>query len=244
MGQQDRRLRPVEFTYDWYREFLDRLQAAGYDFRTFADDPGPGEIFLRHDVDLSVESAINMARIEADYDVEATYCILVTSALYNPLDSRWRDTIRAIEVLGHDVALHFSTHEYWGGIDRPDEETVSHRVRAEQSVLGTITSGTPETVSFHVPPDWVLGRSFEGFRSTYAPTYFSDIGYVADSGQRWRRQPPTIEDLPETVQVLTHPGLWGERDDPFESCVAQAVSDACSHTDEKARREFFDGVGR
>lgn len=231
----------LEFTYDWYRAFLDRLQSAGHEFRTFSDSHDSGDVILRHDVDLSLEKALTVARIEAERDVESTYCILLTSALYNPMEREHRDRIRAIGALGHEVALHFSTHEYWDADDRPDDDALEDRVAEEQEILETIMPATTDTVSFHVPPSWVLGRSFETFRNAYAPAYFDDVEYVADSGQRWRDAPPDLPQPPSTVQVLTHPGLWGEADGDFEARVDWSVAEACRHADRKSQLEFFQG---
>ena len=233
-------LEGVAFTYDWYRTFLDRLGDAGYDFRTFSDGVGSGDVLLRHDVDLSVDKALATARIEADRGIRATYCFLLGSALYNPFDRDRREKIRAIQALGHEIALHFSTHEYWTDEERLETGPVEARVESEQEILGSILPSVPETVSFHVPPSWVLGRDFERFRNTYAPAFFSEIGYVADSGQRWRDTPPDVTDYPSSIQVLTHPGLWGETDEDFETRVEQSIADACGHAEEKARMEFLE----
>lgn len=232
-------LTTFEFTYDWYRGFLDRLVDAGFGFRTVSDEIEPGDAVLRHDVDLSVEKALATARIEAERGIQATYCFLLTSALYNPLERERREQLRAIEALGHEVALHFSTHEYWDADNPPDDATLEERVAEEREILGTVVSTTPGTVSFHIPPAWVIGRSFDGFRNTYAPAYFSEIDYVADSGQRWREAPPSVPQPSSAVQILTHPGLWGETDGDFEARVDRSISDACHHADGKARVEFL-----
>lgn len=230
----------VGFTYDWYRSFLDRLTDAGFDFQTFSDGAGPGDVLLRHDVDLSVEKALTTARIEADRGIEATYCMLVTSALYNPLEGKRREQLRAIEALGHEVALHFSTHEHWDSKDPPDDATLVSRINQERDVLGNVLSTHPETVSFHIPPSWVLDRTFEEFTNTYSPGLFSDIDYVADSGQRWRTEPPEIPEHNDTVQILTHPGLWGESDGDFDARIDQSVSSACQYAGRKAQLEFIE----
>lgn len=238
--QLNQSLEDVEFTHHWYRGFLQRLLADGYEFRTFSEEVGSGDVLLRHDVDLSVDAAVTMARIEAELGVRSTYCVLLTSPLYNPFEGKYRDALREIESLGHEVALHFSTHEYWPGDEPPTEAAIEDRVREERSVLETLVSPT-ETVSFHRPPSWVLDRSFDGFESTYAPAYFGDIGYVADSNQRWREEPPVVEELPETVQLLTHPGLWAENDGEFDHRVERAIADARRHAERSTRNEFTDG---
>lgn len=201
-------------------------------------DEGRKEILLRHDVDLSVEAAVRMARIESELGVGATYCVLLTSPLYNPLDRETRRALHEIESLGHEVALHFSTHEYWASEAPPGGPAIERRVQEQRDVLGTVVSPT-RTVSFHRPPEWVLDRDFDGFRNTYAPAAFSDVGYVADSSQRWRDEPPAVEALPDTLQLLTHPGLWGEADEGFDARVERAITEATCRTERKTREEFI-----
>lgn len=244
MGEQtDRLLLEVEFTHRWYQNFLERLRADGYDFRGFARPPREGEVCLRHDVDLSLESALETARIEAEAGVTSTYFVLLTSPLYNAMAPEARETLRRIEGLGHDVALHFSTHAYRELDRRPPTGAVESRVRDELSILSELIAGEPTTVSFHIPPDWVLGEAFEAFQSTYAPDYFEDVAYVADSSQRWRGEPPAVESNEGPMQVLTHPGLWGESDADFEGRIEQAIVSACRSTQRAARTEFLDEVG-
>ena len=236
-------LSEVEFTLDWYRRFLERLRADGYRFLSFQDDVDRDGVFLRHDVDLSVRGALDVARLEADLDVTSTYLFLLTSPLYNTLEAEQRGRIQEISSLGHDVGLHFSTHQYWSKEDPPRTDDLLERIADERSVLDAmLDTDVVSTVSFHIPPEWVLDRSFDGIRSTYEPALFSDIGYVADSGQRWRESPPKIDDFPDTLQVLTHPGLWGDDDEPFERRIEQATDDAVARVRFHTHREFIDGV--
>jgi hypothetical protein len=239
-AQIDRSTDGVEFTYDWYRRFLRRLSAEGYEFRSFDDPLGDRDVVLRHDVDLSLDAAVAMARIEADIGVQSTYCVLLSSPLYNPLEGECRRSLAEIESLGHEVIPHVSTHAYWTEGEVPDADAIERRVDEERDVLETVVSPS-ETVSFHRPPPWVLDREFDGFRNAYAPEFFSEIGYVADSNQRWREDPSFVDDLPETLQLLTHPGLWGERDAGFSGRVERAISDACTRTGRETRAEFLDG---
>jgi hypothetical protein len=240
MAQRTTRSAPaVEFTYDWYRSFLDRIRETGYEFRPFSASVETGDVLLRHDIDLSTEDALTMAVIEAERDVSATYGILFTASLYNPLEREHRNRIRAIESLGHDLVLHFSPHQYWDPEREPDEDQLGERIADERKILDTLAAECDETVSFHRPPSWVLDRPLDRWRNTYAPTYFSDITYHADSGQRWRKAPPTIEDFGEAAQVLVHPGLWGERDEAFEQRVRRSVTNACRRTDRNAHQEYL-----
>lgn len=242
MGERsDQLLLEVEFTYRWYRDFLERLWADDYEFLGFSEDSGDCSAFLRHDVDLSLEAALRMARLEAGLGISATYFVMLSSSLYNPFERTQRERIEEIESLGHDVGLHFSTHEYWDD-RRPGADEIEDRVTSELSVLESILDDGPTAVSFHIPPDYVIGRSFDGFLNAYAPEYFEDAAYVADSKQRWRDQPPNVEAFPDTVQILTHPGLWNGEDADFTGRIEEAIVESCRHAQQSARGEFIDGV--
>lgn len=240
-NQTVRSIEPVEFTYDWYRLFLDLLREKGYQFQPFTDRINEGDLILRHDVDLSCEDALKMAQIEADRDVQSTFFVLLTSSLYNLFDQKRREQLQEIESLGHDIGLHFSTHDYWSSDNPPDTAELEHRVTEELVILNSLLSTSTEFVSFHAPPSWVLDKSFNEFQSTYAPKYFSEIVYVADSGQRWRDIPPSIEDHVTPKQLLSHPGLWGDVDRSFRDRVTRAIAGTCAHANKNARHEFIQG---
>ena len=223
----------VEFTFEWYGDFLDRLLAHGCTFRSYRDEVRPGDVILRHDVDWSPRRALQVARMEAERGVEATYFFLVTSPFYNVLHKPNREILARLESMGHDVALHFSTHQYWS--EEPPEGDLVDRVRAEQRVLLTVTHDPVNTVSFHRPPEWAVRRSFGGFESTYEERFFTDIAYRGDSNQRWREEPPLADGVPDRMQVLTHPGLWGEEDAGFEERLTALEDETLGRT-----RRFMD----
>ena len=100
--------RAIAFTHQWYRQFLQELRANGYQFRSFSASLGDGDVVLRHDVDLSIDAAVTMAHTEADLGIESTYCVLLTSPLYNPNEATHREALQTIESLGHDVTLHLA----------------------------------------------------------------------------------------------------------------------------------------
>lgn len=228
----------VEFTHDWYRSLLEHFTAEEYRFGSFAGGPQEGDVFLRHDVDLSLKNAVSMARIEAEAGVQSTYCIWLSSPLYNSHEGEQRDRIQQIEAFGHDIGLHFNTRTYWD--DEPTHQwEIEQNVEKEQATLAEIAPGTTNTVSFHRPPEWVLDRRFDGFQSTYAPKFFDEVAYYGDSNQRWREEPPAFDLLPTPCQILTHPGLWSEQDSGFEDQVERGVINSCRYANRKAREEFI-----
>ncbi len=206
---------PVEYTYDWYEQFLTELLEAGYTLGDYADSLGEDEMIVRHDIDFSPRKALRMGRIEADLGIEATYFVLLTCPLYNVFYKPVRSVLEELQSMGHAVGVHFSTHQYWNG--EVPSEAVAERALEERRTLESAVGEVSEAISFHRPDEWLFRRSFEGFISTYEERFFTDIAYRGDSNQRWREEHPLAGGFPEKLQILTHPGLWGEEDADFET---------------------------
>lgn len=228
----------VAFTFDWYERFLRELRARGYTCKGYDDPLGPGDLILRHDVDLSPKKALQMAQIEADLGMHAMYFFMISSPLYNVFHDTQRAVLADLHKYGHDVGLHFSTHQYWR--DPPSTRDLVSRVQEEQDALRICLDELSDAVTFHCPPDWVLGREFEGFTSGYAERFFTDIAYRGDSQQRWRRSHPFSDGYPETIHLLVHPGLWGERDLEYDRCVADAINHHSARTERIVREELVE----
>lgn len=234
----DRDDHSIPFTYETYEALLDELRARGYEFTSYGGTVEDGEVLLRHDVDWSPRRASKMARLEADHGVSATYFFLLSSPFYNPLYEETREAIERITSLGHDVELHFSTHQYWSS--EPAEEDLVAAVDREREILSSIVDEPIDTVSFHIPPDWVLKRSYDGFLSTYEKRFFDSIGYSADSNQRWRRSPPFAEGIPDRLQILVHPGLWAETDQTFAERLYRERDDQFGAISDFLTYQFID----
>jgi len=219
-------LSSLEYRLDSYASLLRSFQAAGYTFGGFNPDdpPSDSEILLRHDVDLSLGRAVAMAERERELGVQSTYCVLISAPVYDLTRPQNVRALQRIAKLGHDIALHFDTRVYWAD-DEPDPESVAARVRDELGVLSRLIETEVATASFHIPPAWVLDRTFEGFTNTYAPPFFSEIDYRSDSGQKWCSTDPFPDGLPERFQLLVHPGLWYDDHRP----MADIVDEQCRH---------------
>lgn len=229
---------PVEFTYDWYERFLRRLLDSGYTPTDYGESLSTGDVILRHDVDFSPRKALTIGRIEADLGVESTYFVLMNSPLYNVFYKPVRSVLEELQSLGHTIGLHFSTHQYWNG-EAPNE-AVSERVGAERDALSAAIGEVSGAVSFHRPDEWLFRRSFDGFISTYEERFFTEIDYRGDSNQRWRERHPLAGERPEKLQILTHPGLWGEDDADFETRLREETDNELERTRRFMHEQFIE----
>jgi hypothetical protein len=170
-----------------YRELVDAAKAGGYRFAFFDHDPEPGDLFLRHDVDLSLPAALQMAQAEAEAGARATYFLMTESVFYNLASPEGTAAIARLRELGHSVGLH-AVYPNAELDDRFDPVVSWHNPK-------------PEHISDDVP----------GAASAYGARYFSPDTYRSDSNQHWRSGCPH-DDLRagafRWLQLLTHPEIW------------------------------------
>jgi hypothetical protein len=170
-----------------YRELLEAAKAGGYRFATFDKRPEPGDLLLRHDVDLSLEAALELARVEHEVGVRATYFLMTESVFYNLQSPVGVRTLGQLREWGHGVGLHavYPNVELDGRFDR--------------------------VIAWHNPDPEYMSEPVAGVVNVMEPPYFDREHYRSDSNQRWRHGCPH-EQLARTefewLQLLTHPEIW------------------------------------
>jgi hypothetical protein len=175
------------FDLDHYRELLDAAAAGGYRFARFDHEPHAGDIFLRHDVDLSLEAALSLAELEQERGARATYFLMTESAFYN-LDSQLgRDALARLRDLDHAVGLH----------------AVHPRAHFDARFDPVLAWHNPDPEFVHEPVD--------GAVNVMQPPWFTRGKYRSDSNQHWREGCPHEElrtGAFEWLQLLVHPEIW------------------------------------
>jgi hypothetical protein len=175
------------FDLEHYRELLDAATAGGYRFARFDKEPEPGDLFLRHDVDLALAAAVEMGELEAQQGVATTYLLMTESTFYNLDSEEGVAAAGRLRDLGHAVGLH-AVHpnvDLDGRFDR--------------------------VVSWHNPRPEYMSDEIEGAVNAYGPRHFSPETYRSDSNQHWRSGCPH-DDLRAGafpwLQILIHPEIW------------------------------------
>ena len=59
------------FELPHYAELLRAAEEGGYSFAFFDHEPQPGALLLRHDVDLALDPALEIAELEADLGIDS-----------------------------------------------------------------------------------------------------------------------------------------------------------------------------
>jgi hypothetical protein len=168
-----------------YRELLHAARAGGYRFALFDRDPQPGDLLLRHDVDLSLEAAVRLAELEAEEDAPATYFLMTQSLFYNLASPVGERAVERIRELGHRIGLH----------------AVWPRAELDDRFDPVVAWHNPDPPYMREPIDGAANVMEERFSSSYR----------SDSNQHWRSGCPH-DDLRagefEWLQLLTHPEIW------------------------------------
>jgi peptidoglycan/xylan/chitin deacetylase (PgdA/CDA1 family) len=175
------------FDLKHYRELLEAAQSGGYRFVTFDKSPEPRDLFLRHDVDLSLPAAVEMAELEAELGVRATYFLMTESVFYNLASNEGAAALAQLRELGHAVGLH-AVHPNVVLDERFDP-----------------------VVSWHNPQPEVMSDRIPGVINAYGEPYFTPATYRSDSNQRWRSGCPHEELRAGSfpwLQILVHPAIW------------------------------------
>jgi len=203
----------MRFTYEAYRNLIRLLKEQGYNFCKYGSENEDGKVvILRHDVDMSVEKAVEMAKIENEEGVFGTYFILVSTEFYNIHAERTAKAIKELQELGGIVGLHFDETKY----DIKDEEDIVKKIQLESQILSQTINTKVKDVSMHRPSKWVLEENIEipGMINSYSKKYFNDYKYVSDSRMRWKENVEEIVDSGEyhRLHILTH-AFWYENEE-------------------------------
>lgn len=175
------------FDFAHYAELLTAAQAGGYRFAAFGEGPRDGDLFLRHDVDLSLDAAVRMAELEAEAGATATYFLMPESVFYNLASKEGTAAIARLRQLGHRVGL----HAVWPRAALDDR--------------------FDPVVAWHNPDPEYMTAPVEGALNVMSEPWFAPATYRSDSNQRWRHGCPHAELAAGAfpwLQLLVHPEIW------------------------------------
>jgi hypothetical protein len=203
------------FDLGHYAELLEAAQEGGYRFAFFDREPQAGDVLLRHDVDMSLDAALEMAAMEAERGVAATYFLMTRSDFYN-LDTRGAAAaLERLRELGHRVGLH--------GV-HPD---------------ATLDDRFDPVVAWHTPDPGYMTVPLEGAINVMQEPFFHPDRYRSDSNQHWRSGCPHEELAAgafDWLQLLVHPEIW-----VYEGSTMRETMESFLDADREARRRAMLG---
>jgi hypothetical protein len=200
-----------DFSLEHYRDLLRAARAGGYRFANFERAPEPGDLILRHDVDLSLAAALTVAELEAAEEAQSTWFLMTRSVFYNLASADGDRLIERLRELGHRVG-HHAVYPHVDLDDRFDP-----------------------LVAWHNPDPDYMQAPIAGAVNAMQPPYFDADHYRSDSNQHWRHGCPHEELAAgryEWLQLLTHPEIWA-----FDGTTMRESMESMLDADRAARFE-------
>ncbi len=171
---------------------------------------GSKRVFVRHDIDVSLDRARPMAQQERAWGFVTTYHVMLDSPFYDIRSSSSCDAIAEIGSLGHEIGLHYDVDAR--GTRDVDTKTREADIAKACEELEAITGKPVRSLSFHLPVSELINgpTTVAGRVSGYAKELFQ--WYLSDSRARFREGEPLGSfERPKGphLQLLLHPIWWG-----------------------------------
>jgi hypothetical protein len=202
-----------DFTTEKYQELI-RLAVKKRNIVDYSTITWEKEFLLwRHDIDISLNRALVLAKIEHAEGLKATYFINPHSELYNLAELSQYQLIKQILGLGHDLGLHFDCAFY----NLNAKSDLDQLVKNEAAYLNDLFDVMPTAFSFHNPTDEHLlfnNDQYGGLENCYSKKFRTLVDYCSDSNGYWRHrrlQDVLVDGKNDRLQVLTHPGWWQDK---------------------------------
>lgn len=170
------------------------------------------KMIIRHDIDFSLEKALEIAQLEYNMGVKSTYFVLISYPFYNLYSDANSVIIKSILGYGHKIGLHFDETNY---SIKNQKDFIKYAMK-ELRILSNTTCGNVNYISMHRPSKQTLSSNYvlpNKIINTYSSKFFTEIKYLSDSRMKWKTDPiDTISSGDyDKIQLLTHPILYNDQ---------------------------------
>ncbi len=224
-----------DFTIARYREMLEALISAGFEFQTFREylnAPQQKVVILRHDVDKKPGNSLCFAEIEHEKGLKASYYFRIVP------ESLHVDRLLAIKKLGHEIGYHYEDMD-------PAKGDPEKAIRSFEQNLEKLRKMAPiDTICMHGSPlskydnkdlwkhyDY---RKYGIIGEPYFDIDYYKLFYITDTGRKWNNRDASIRDkvespfeievkstehfielikqgaMPKQMMINTHPQRWND----------------------------------
>ena len=230
---------PVEYELsilkkDAYLFFLNSAKERGFSFFKVKDIKKirgtQHNIILRHDVDLSLKFAFEMAKAEQEESIFSTYYVMVDGSFYNILTPSSLSYIKKIKKMGHEIGLHFDTSCY---------NDIPHQIK----ILESIIEEKVYSISQHNPVNVGFSKDkISGIIDAYTlDNAVPNLEYISDSGMMWRDYSFNEGiNLDKNLYILAHPISWMNSKNDLISIIREVESTEIQ-TLERSFNQFVNG---
>ena len=211
----------VSFSHSEYRHILRQLMEY-LPILDYGEIDQNTESFcvIRHDVEFSLERALDLAKIEYEMNISTSYFIQLSNDTYNPLSSKGIEIINKISKMGHKIGLHFTP-------SRAEHDIIVQEFNTLKAAFYDMIGLDIDRFSFHRPNlnlELLRNRiSIDGMINVYDELFFEffdgeipskpRVKYISDSNHKWKYGSPleAINDGCRKLQILFHPFSWSEK---------------------------------
>jgi hypothetical protein len=211
----------MNFSYQEYQSIIDRIKnnIPIVRFDNVTSDTNRYCV-IRHDVEFSIERALQLAEVEFELGISSTYVFQICNNNYNPFSHKNRDLIHQIRILGHDIG----THVHLGNFNE-NKESVENYIIKQSQLLSTALDYPINKFSIHRPLRKHIENviSIPGYINMNDDKYFTytnsfniydlPVLYLADSNHAWKYGNPLEIDFSKInrMQLNCHPFSWTEK---------------------------------
>mgnify|MGYP003977849987 CR=1 FL=1 len=219
--------------FETYKSFIEKFHKKGYRSIFFEELNANknNQLIIRHDIDLDIDLALDIAKIENSIGARSTYFFLIASESYNLMSRENIEKVKLIRELGHKISLHFDLMIY---------KDVHEGLKNEIETFYTFFNEKIDIISIHRPNVDFLDNSenFFNIKTSYEKIFTKEnISYYSDSGGSFRFGNP-VESLDfkenKNIQLLTHPVWWTSDKDSVNSCIQSVLE----YKSSKMRKHF------
>ncbi|PKO30658.1 MAG: hypothetical protein CVU34_19215 [Betaproteobacteria bacterium HGW-Betaproteobacteria-7] len=170
-----------------------------------------------------MDFALDMAQLENELGVRATYFVMLRSPLYNLMSRHASERLAQLVSLGHHIGLHFDA-----GFVLDSEKDLERELVFELGVLSDLVGDSIRAFSFHQPSDKAIRMrvALPGVINTYNPDQLQEYRYISDSNRVWREVDPfdLIASGMKHLHILLHPVWWMCSSENVYDCWDQAIN--------------------
>ncbi len=187
---------------------------------------------LRHDIDISINNALKLAKLEYNCGVRSTYTVLLTGSFYNPFEKKNAEIIKEIKNLGHEIGLHFDTSIYNINSKADLREALKREIKLLNGLL-SLKNYNIKMFSFHNTNKFTMSCediSYCGLINAYAKIIKENVQYTSDSNGYWihRSWKDLLLQDYKHIQILTHPEWWNQSQKSPAELVCHEINDKSS----------------
>lgn len=232
-----------DFTLKKYEMLCEAIINSKYKVATFRDffeqkDEDDNFIIMRHDIDENIRFALDVAKVEYDYGIRASYYFRTRKKVYVP------EIIDKIASYNHEICYHYETIDKAKGDMELAIKLFSEELsmfRKEYDVKTVCMHGNPLS-KYDNKEIWETCKlsDFDLLGEPYLSLDYNKVAYFSDSGRTWDADKNKIKDKVnatnsnvmhvkntdglievikngdfENVCVLTHPERWSKNPEDY-----------------------------